>query len=247
MDDLSPSELLVSIHQPNFFPRTNVLTKIFNSDLWIVLDDVQFASREWQNRAKLSFLKTPQIEYWLTLPIIKIRGQRTLINQVVIADNWNPCRALRSLQRSYSRSISWNIIHECAISTFSKDFHNDFLSITIASAERILRYLGWGGKILFSSSLVKRNDKNLRLLDICKSVGAYGYLCGSGGREYLNSSVFLKEKIKLFSINPILSSTMKISKRRWCKLSFLDLLAHSGEDQLQALVNTSKNYLIELH
>jgi len=34
---------LCAIHQPNLFPRLSTLAKLFAADLWIALDDVQFA------------------------------------------------------------------------------------------------------------------------------------------------------------------------------------------------------------
>ena len=37
-------DLLCAIHQPNFFPRLSTLAKLYTADIWIVLDDVQFAA-----------------------------------------------------------------------------------------------------------------------------------------------------------------------------------------------------------
>jgi hypothetical protein len=36
-------DLLCAIHQPNFFPRLSTLAKLFTADIWVILDDVQFA------------------------------------------------------------------------------------------------------------------------------------------------------------------------------------------------------------
>jgi hypothetical protein len=44
------SDLLCAIHQPNFFPRLSTLAKLFTADIWVVLDDVQFARRDYQHR-----------------------------------------------------------------------------------------------------------------------------------------------------------------------------------------------------
>ncbi|MGC5010117.1 WbqC family protein [Streptosporangium sp. DT93] len=45
-----------AIHQPNLFPRLVTLAKLFAADYWIVLDDVQFARRDYQHRARLASL-----------------------------------------------------------------------------------------------------------------------------------------------------------------------------------------------
>ncbi|MFW6692959.1 WbqC family protein [Streptomyces sp. MAR4 CNX-425] len=41
-----------AIHQPNLFPRLSTLAKLYAADRWIVLDDVQFARRDYQHRAR---------------------------------------------------------------------------------------------------------------------------------------------------------------------------------------------------
>ncbi|MEV0907289.1 WbqC family protein [Streptomyces hokutonensis] len=56
------------IHQPNLFPRLSTLAKLFAADRWIVLDDVQFARRDYQNRTRLAALDDPSRQQWLTLP-----------------------------------------------------------------------------------------------------------------------------------------------------------------------------------
>jgi hypothetical protein len=41
--------LLCAIHQPNFLPRLSTLAKLYAAaDSWIILDDVQFTRRDYQ-------------------------------------------------------------------------------------------------------------------------------------------------------------------------------------------------------
>ena len=47
-------ELLCAIHQPNFFPRLSTLAKLYAADIWISLDDVQFARRDYQHRCQVA-------------------------------------------------------------------------------------------------------------------------------------------------------------------------------------------------
>jgi len=61
------SDLLCAIHQPNFFPRLSTLPKLFIADIWVVLDDVQFARRDYQHRCRIA--NSDGIERWLTIPI----------------------------------------------------------------------------------------------------------------------------------------------------------------------------------
>ncbi|WP_234377011.1 WbqC family protein [Streptomyces sp. TP-A0356] len=44
------------------------MAKLFAADRWIVLDDVQFARRDYQHRARLAALDDPGRQQWLSLP-----------------------------------------------------------------------------------------------------------------------------------------------------------------------------------
>ncbi|MFF4157003.1 WbqC family protein [Streptomyces sp. NPDC001678] len=59
---------MCAIHQPNFFPRLTTLAKLFAADCWIVLDDVQFARRDYQHRARLAALDNPADHRWRPFP-----------------------------------------------------------------------------------------------------------------------------------------------------------------------------------
>lgn len=50
---------ICAIHQPNFLPRLSTVSKLLASDVWIVLDDVQFCRRDYQHRARLAALHGP--------------------------------------------------------------------------------------------------------------------------------------------------------------------------------------------
>ncbi|CAN3978238.1 WbqC family protein [Kitasatospora purpeofusca] len=47
---------MCAIHQPNLLPRLSVLAKILAADVWVVLDDVQHARRDYQHHARLGAL-----------------------------------------------------------------------------------------------------------------------------------------------------------------------------------------------
>lgn len=57
--DLPSPGGLCAIHQPNLFPRLITLAKLFATDYWIVLDDVQFTRRDYQHRTRLVSLDDP--------------------------------------------------------------------------------------------------------------------------------------------------------------------------------------------
>ena len=57
--------MIVGIHQPNFFPWLGFFDKMVHCDVFILLDDVQFIKRGYQNRVQLKY---PTGSNWFTLP-----------------------------------------------------------------------------------------------------------------------------------------------------------------------------------
>ncbi|WP_329331391.1 WbqC family protein [Streptomyces sp. NBC_00663] len=99
---------MCAIHQPNLFPRLSTLAKLYAADRWIVLDDVQFARRDYQHRARLAAPADPDRQQWLTLPAHLPHGRPTLINQARLADPSRSRRVVSLLIRQYyGRSRQW--------------------------------------------------------------------------------------------------------------------------------------------
>ncbi|MEU3197993.1 WbqC family protein [Streptomyces sp. NPDC006996] len=98
---VGPSDGVCAIHQPNLFPRLSTLAKLFAADRWIVLDDVQFARRDYQHRARLAALDDPGRQQWLTLPTHLPQGRATRISQARLVDPRRSRRTVELLVRQY--------------------------------------------------------------------------------------------------------------------------------------------------
>src|SRR6185437_15039387 len=80
-------------HQPNFLPRLSTLTKIYAADIWIILDDVQFARRDYQHRC-----------YLAPVPDAHLPGRRsTLIRDARLAEPASTAKRTASILRQYCR------------------------------------------------------------------------------------------------------------------------------------------------
>src|SRR3989449_11059860 len=63
------------ISQPRFFPGLHYLHRMMVTDVFVVLDTVQFTPRHEENRAKL---KGPQGPQWLTVPVRQSRRDQLI-------------------------------------------------------------------------------------------------------------------------------------------------------------------------
>ena len=64
--------MIVSIHQPQYFPWLPYFAKIARSDVFIFLDKVQYQKNGLQNRNEL---KNSNGRFWLTIPVSSSLGE----------------------------------------------------------------------------------------------------------------------------------------------------------------------------
>jgi hypothetical protein len=197
-------DLLCAIHQPNFFPRLSTLAKLFAADIWVILDNVQFARRDYQHRCYLAAVPDVGLPgRWLTVPVHLPAGRATLIRDVRLAEPGLALRRVTSPLRQYYRRSP----HRAAILDLLLQIEDAFACTERLAdcSERatlaLLRAVKWTGVICHSSDLPARTGRSQRLADLTRAAGGTAYLCGTGGSRYLDPEPFISEglEIKLFT------------------------------------------------
>ena len=184
--------MIVTIHQPDFFPWLGFFDRWQKSNLYIILDDVQFIRRGWQHRDKI---KTQNGVEWLTVPVIKKGQYYQQVRDVRINNNidWRD-RHLTTIQANYKDAPNFEpLFHKITI-IYDKnyslliDFNIDILHL-IASA------LGIQTPTVFASDFNINTSSSQKLVDLVKQVGGTHYMTGLGAQEYLTESLFIRENI----------------------------------------------------
>lgn len=200
-----------AIHQPNLFPRLSTLAKLYAADRWIVLDDVQFACRDYQHRSRLADLDDPAGQQWLTLPTHLPHGRPTLINQARLADSCRSRRVVSLLVRQdYGRCRQWPAVREVLDPVLDALGSTDRVSdVAKISTLAMLTALGWRGEVVDSSVTSARDGRSERLADLAAATGNTHYLCGTGGLRYLDAAPFDAHGI------PVLPFHTPVDGRLW--------------------------------
>jgi len=193
-----------AIHQPNLLPRLSTLAKLYASDVWVVLDDVQFARRDYQHRARLASLDDQRHQQWLSLETHLPFGRATRIRDVQLVD---PARAVRRLlqlpAQHYHASPHWPDLHLALTSSVPAIGNaGRTAAVAEASTRALLNLLGWRGTVLRSSDLPTSSGRSARLADLAVSVDADTYLCGTGGMRYLDHRIFAEQHIRVHAFRP---------------------------------------------
>ncbi len=219
----------ITIHQPNLFPRLKVIQKMCMVDEVVILNDVQYVRREWQNRCRLRHFSDPSNEFWLTAKITKC-NRDILIKDVKLNDFNDTKRNIQNLiENSYSKSPYINDILRYLNLVISKP--------TKSLEELCFRSIYYLSKIL-EIDITFHNSSNFnidniqssqRILEICKRMKADFYLSDSGGNNYLNKNIFGN----IIVMTQRWESPKDSSSLEFRDYSFLDYFARYGKKALK--------------
>lgn len=188
---------VVAIHQPNFFPWLGYFDKIYRSNVFILLDDVQYQKTggSWSNRVKVLISGEGN---WLTAPVDRSFSGTRAINEMVFStkENWR-VKVLKTLVSSYRRAPCF----EEAFSVLEPLVLNRVENVADYNAQAIFALVDAIGlsttRIRKSSNIHTESTATQRLVNLTKSVGGEKYICGGGAVGYQEDEVFTANGLTL--------------------------------------------------
>jgi hypothetical protein len=182
-------------HQPNYLPWLGFFDKIRRSDLFVILDNVQFEREGFTNRNKIMMANGVK---WLSVPV-EHANKPLLINEIKIANKEQSQWARRhwlTLQRSYCKAPYWRDYCDFFEDTYSREW-TMLIDLNMHLIRGITRFLDIDRPLIMASSLGAKGKKSELIIDHCKIVGADVLLSGNGAKEYIDPKRFEEEGIKL--------------------------------------------------
>lgn len=189
---------VVGIHQPNFFPWLGFFDKLARSDVFVLMDEVQFprsGAGNWVNRVSVLVDGAP---HWLTAPVVRAHGGTRTIAETEISDAapWRE-RTVALLRHSYAKAPHFNeamdLIGPLVLQrTSSLCEYNSTAIRAIAEAVGSSR-----PRIVPMSSLRHSGHATDLLISLVQAVGGGTYLCGGGSAGYLEEEKFPAHGIEL--------------------------------------------------
>lgn len=178
--------MIVSIHQPQFLPYLGFFHKVAHSDLYVVLDDVQFLERGFMHRNEIKMQTGKQ---WLTVPVVKKYQQRTDEVMIDPSSSWRR-KHWAALESNYRPTPYWQELAPGLKAVLVDGGHTRLVDLDLDLLRWAFRVLGIRVPVRLSSELSVEGEQTERLVNICKSVGAAVYLSGKGGRQYMELGQF---------------------------------------------------------
>ena len=184
---------VVAIHQPQFLPWLGYFDKLDRSDVFCLLDTVQYKKNEFQNRNRI---KTSQGWQWLTVPVTYRFPQRIHevgINQTV---DWQR-KHLQALKTNYSKAPFFETYY-ASFEEFYQQSYELLVEVNVACILLLLKLLGLERKLVLASSLqVETEEPTLRLVKICQALGGDAYLSGRDGAKYMDLETFHNHRLEV--------------------------------------------------
>ncbi len=227
---MNEPRLRVAVHQPNFLPRLKVLQKLASADVWCVLDTVQYNAREWQNRARIVEFHGENRAFWLSIPVSRPRGRKTLIREIAIANPSSTARLVEiSLMHAFRRAPFWSAI-ENLLSNFKPFLSVDKLvHLCVSTTCSLLSIVGRQPTILFASSLPVTGKGSNLMATICRHLNATTYLADSGAHNYLQPADFVGIEVLWQNWKEPLEVWPGINS--WRDVANLNYLARAGPER----------------
>lgn len=226
--------MILSAHQPHYLPWLGYIDKIDRSDIFVLLDDVQYEKNGWQNRNRI---RTPKEWQWLTVPVHASLSDRLIDVQIIEKSFWQKGHA-KSLELNYRKAPSFSFLWEALKTIYEKPWHS-LAELNLTSLRVLLERFGIEKKrFVRSSTLDIKSHATQRLVDLCKHFGAEVYLSGDGAAAYLDESLFQKEEIQLVTqsfTHPLYTQCHEGGRNFIEGLSCVDLLFNYGEESLELL------------
>jgi hypothetical protein len=183
----------VAVIQSNYIPWKGYFDIIHDVDVFVFYDDVQFTKNDWRNRNKI---KTPRGAEWISIPVGT--DLRRLVCEVELTDaswqakHWN---LLRMHYESTPYFDTYRAFFEEALlgrrwSRLSE--LNHFLIRTIARD-----FLAINTEFVDSRTYAAEGQRQDRLIDLLKKVGAERYVSGPAASDYIDPALFASAGIEL--------------------------------------------------
>jgi hypothetical protein len=186
--------MILSVHQPQYLPWIGYFDKIKRSDMFVFLDDVQYKKREFQNRNRI---RTKTGFIWLTVPVKTKDKYTQKINEVEIDNSTDWAQEhWKSIELSYSKSIFFIEYKKIFEKVYSVKWEK-LVDINIQLVKIFLDLFNIKTPVQYESELNIGTTSTQRIVDLCKHYNADTYFSGSGGKEYMDETLFEKNNIKL--------------------------------------------------
>ncbi len=189
--------MIVGIHQINFAPWLGYFNKVAKSDIFVLLDEVQFTFGETMNRNRVLDL-SGNICY-LSVPCVKKDHLNKKFSEIEISDAYDWQNKIKSfLKQVYGKFDFYEEVIDKLGFVFEKKY-TKIIDVNLDLLHVFLDLLEIKTKLVFQKDIEydRSKKKNDLVLELCQAVGATTYLSGNGAKNYMDIQSFKDNDISV--------------------------------------------------
>jgi hypothetical protein len=229
----------VAISQSNFIPWLGYFDLIRSVDVFVIYDVVQFTRRDWRNRNRI---KTPKGAEWVTVPVQAKGNYLASIDSIrVDGSDWIE-KFQKTIHTNYARAKHYVAISASLFEILNRK-HQFLHDLNLDLIRWVLNGLEIQTQVVSSArGLYESEDKNQRLIDICKSLEGTTYVSAPAATAYLDQQLFSGHGINLEIFKyPTYPSYEQIFEPYVENLSVIDCLMNVGWGGVKEMLNLSRS------
>ncbi len=228
----------VAIMQPTYLPWSGYFGLLESVDTFVILDNVQFAKRSWQQRNKI---KTPNGSRWLTVPI-ESKGKRDQVIEKTIINSEKDFSSQhkKSIEVNYAKSRFFKNEYKQIFKLINPG--KKFLAeLNLDLIEYFCYRLSIKTKIIKASQINCSGAKANLLFSICNTLGAQTYISPPGSKEYLKEgSLFDSSNIKVNYFNFNHPKYEQLWGEFLPYMSLIDMIFNCGDESIELIKDNIK-------
>ncbi|MDA2809615.1 WbqC family protein [Nocardiopsis sp. RSe5-2] len=226
----------VAMHQPHYLPWLGLVDKVDRSDLFVVLDHVQYERKGWQNRNYVASKNGPVL---LTVPVIQhSRDERIMDKKIDETRPWREKHRRTLAEHCYRGAPFWDAYGERVLALYEREWAG-LADLAWATTALVLDAFGIDTPVVRASELGEfPGQKSELLAQLSAKVGAGSMLSGDGARDYVDQEIFKRYGVAV-EWQGFTHPTYPQHNRRGAeflpRMAALDLLLNAGPDGIGIL------------
>lgn len=236
--------MILTAHQTAFLPWLGYFHKLYNCDVFVHLDTVQFNTDDFQQRNYIRGMKGQDKKQMLTVPVLTKGRSEQQIRDVEINPNerkWKK-KHLETIRSVYGKHPQFDEVFPAIQEIYSRP-HAKLTDVNRDLTQYFADRLGIERKHYYLEGMDVPEVSGNPLVDCCIAFGCDTFLFGESGQNYADIDVFRRNHIKVYFQNykhpeyPQHNTDEFISH-----LSILDLLMNvAGPDARMILLDRKIN------
>lgn len=231
--------MVLSGHQPNYWPYPGLIGKIMKSDKFMFVTKVQFEKKSWQKRNRV---RTKEGWTYIQIPTITKGKMEQNICDVMLnnTEDWKE-KNYKTMSLLYGKSPYWKEYKDFLEDLYSRNWDR-LMDIDIYIMEYLFRLLDVQTEILYDRDYEFEGKKTDMLVDMCRKTGCDTYLSNLGSSAYVDISCFTTQGLNHRYINYVGEPYKQQFPGFEDGLTILDMLMNCGTEKTKEILMKDSNY-----